>query len=119
LEKLRAQKYDLVITDYQMPRLSGSGLAEALKSDSYYRKIPILMVTASDQFQTRIQSVSAGFDDIVRKPILVSEFGLRALTLLLQHQAELLQPELTAISSINPETPGPSPSPVLSLSTVE
>jgi two-component system chemotaxis sensor kinase CheA len=60
LEKLRAEKPDLVISDIQMPRLDGFGLLQALKQDPVLSLIPVIIVTSLDQPEDQKRGLSLG-----------------------------------------------------------
>jgi two-component system chemotaxis sensor kinase CheA len=60
LEKLRAEKVDLVISDIQMPRLDGFGLLQALKKDPGLDRIPVIMVTSVDRPEDQERGLSLG-----------------------------------------------------------
>ena len=60
LEKLRAEKADLVISDIQMPRLDGFGLLQALKKDPGLDRIPAIMVTSVDRPEDQERGLSLG-----------------------------------------------------------
>jgi two-component system chemotaxis sensor kinase CheA len=60
IEKLRAEKVDLVISDIQMPRLDGFGLLQAMKKDSGLDRIPVIMVTSVDRPEDQERGLSAG-----------------------------------------------------------
>ena len=60
---------DLVIIDFLMPGMSGIELVKKMKSHSHLRAIPIVMLTATEPGETEIQSLEAGVDDWIQKPI--------------------------------------------------
>ena len=68
LEKLKSEVFDLVITDWNMPQLSGLDLLKAIRADDKMRKIPVLMVTSVDEKDNVIQAVQAGINDYILKP---------------------------------------------------
>jgi two-component system chemotaxis response regulator CheY len=61
LEKARAQIFDLVLTDQNMPRMDGLTLIRSLRTLENYRKVPILMLTteASDEMKTKGRAAGA------------------------------------------------------------
>ena len=74
LERARALRPDLVITDIQLPHISGLELIERLKADPDLAPVPIMAVTAyagrSDEERVR----AAGAQAYVSKPISVARF---------------------------------------------
>lgn len=62
LEKLRQTKYDLVITDVQMPEMNGLELLEAMKKDGILSLIPVIMVTSMQEEEDRKKGLRLGAD---------------------------------------------------------
>jgi two-component system chemotaxis response regulator CheY len=66
--KLGDRKYDLVISDWNMPRGNGTDLVRAMKQTPAYASIPVVMLTAEAE-KTRIQEMAAlGVRGYVLKP---------------------------------------------------
>lgn len=75
------QEYiDLIIADIMMPYMNGYELTQSLR-DAHY-DLPILIVTAKDQFADMQKAFRAGTDDYMIKPINVKELLLRVEALL-------------------------------------
>jgi CheY-like chemotaxis protein len=74
LRLARAERPDLVLSDNQMPFLSGSEVALALKADPATRDIPMISVTASVLHADRARILSAGFEGCLTKPITPESF---------------------------------------------
>jgi len=68
LEVLEKNNVDLVISDWNMPKMTGLELLKTLRSDKRYARIPFLMVTAEAQKQNVIEAVQAGVSNYVVKP---------------------------------------------------
>jgi len=68
LEKLRAAPFDLVLLDVQMPEMDGVAALEQIKSDMSLREVPVIMVSAVDDFNTVLRCIKLGADDYVQKP---------------------------------------------------
>jgi class 3 adenylate cyclase len=68
LEKLRAARFDLVLLDVQMPQMDGVAALEQMKSDMSLREVPVIMVSAVDDFNTVLRCIKLGADDYVQKP---------------------------------------------------
>lgn len=71
---------DLIVADIMMPRMDGLELISSLRQANY--DLPILIVTAKDQFQDMQKAFRAGTDDYMVKPINVNELLLRVEALL-------------------------------------
>jgi DNA-binding response OmpR family regulator len=73
LEKARAQRFDLLITDYDMPRMTGFELVHALKRDPALRELPTVMLTARDTRRDQAQMRAAGLTSYLVKPFSVDK----------------------------------------------
>lgn len=68
LEKLHQNKVDFVITDWNMPNMSGLELTKAIRSDAQLQHLPILMVTTRGLKQDIIEAFKAKVNNYVVKP---------------------------------------------------
>ena len=75
-EILENEKIDLVLLDWNMPRLNGLDLVKKLRSTPKYEKLPIIMVTSEAAKYNVIEAVKEGVNDYLVKP--VTETGLIA-----------------------------------------
>ncbi len=67
-EVLEEQSIDLIISDWNMPKMSGIELLKKVRASDKYKKTPFLMVTAEAQKQNVIEAVQAGVSNYVVKP---------------------------------------------------
>ena len=68
LKKLRNQDYDFVITDWNMPNMTGLELVQEIRKDSTLKHLPVLMVTAEAKKENVIAAIKAGVNNYVVKP---------------------------------------------------
>jgi two-component system chemotaxis response regulator CheY len=68
LKELENTKVDLIISDWNMPKMSGIELLKAVRGNSELKDLPFLMVTAEAQKQNVIEAVQAGVSNYVVKP---------------------------------------------------
>lgn len=68
LETLKSGQFDLIISDWNMPKMTGIELLKTVRADETYKEIPFLMVTAEAQKQNVIEAVQAGVSNYVVKP---------------------------------------------------
>ena len=68
LNILESQKIDLIISDWNMPKMTGLELLKKVRASTEYKKTPFLMVTAEAQKQNVIEAVQAGVSNYVVKP---------------------------------------------------
>src|SRR5712691_4768973 len=72
--KLDGLSFDLLVLDVMMPGESGFELARSIQAGS---SVPILMLTARDEKESRIEGLEIGADDYVAKPFEPRELSLR------------------------------------------
>jgi two-component system chemotaxis response regulator CheY len=70
LEKLKQNpdKYGLIITDWNMPNMTGIELVQAIRSDERLKHLPILMVTAEAKKENVLTAIKAGVNNYIVKP---------------------------------------------------
>ncbi len=68
IELAKRDPPDLLIVDYQMPKLNGQQVCEALKKDLLLRHIPIIMLTGQGAITEKVRGLDAGADDYIVKP---------------------------------------------------
>lgn len=83
---------DLMLLDLRMPGLDGIAVARALKDDPRTRAIPILVMSACRDADSKVEAFSAGADDYVTKPCELQEVEAR-LHSMLQKRETLLHME--------------------------
>jgi len=77
---LRTQTYDLVILDLALPRMEGEEVLRRLRKRD--DNVPVLILTARDTLQGRINGLDGGADDYMAKPFDVAELEARIRVLL-------------------------------------
>lgn len=68
---------DLILLDWMLPGISGLEFTKWLKRDERLREIPIIMLTARDEENNKVQGLEAGVDDYVTKPFSTRELLAR------------------------------------------
>ena len=86
LDLSRRRRYELFILDVNMPGLSGFELCEKLRASPQYKRTPVIFVTGSDTFESRVRSAGIGGSDFIGKPFLVKELAVKVLIHLLPHR---------------------------------
>lgn len=79
LELIQANQYDVLLLDLNLPRLDGLAVCQQLRSDG--DDTPVLMLTARDQLQDKLDGFRAGTDDYLVKPFELQELEVRILSL--------------------------------------
>jgi len=68
LAKLRQDKYDLIVSDWNMPNMTGLDLLKAIRADGALNGIPVLMVTAEAKKENVVEAIKAGVNNYIVKP---------------------------------------------------
>jgi two-component system chemotaxis response regulator CheY len=68
LPMLKANNYDFLITDWNMPGMTGIDLLKAVRADGKIGKLPILMVTAEAKREQIVEAAQCGVNGYVVKP---------------------------------------------------
>ena len=76
LEKVSGLTPDLILLDVMMPGMDGFEVCRRLRADTHLAQVPIMMVTALDDRDSRLQGIEAGADDFISKPYDRVELGL-------------------------------------------
>ena len=65
---LRSQPFDLVVTDWNMPNMTGIDLLKAIRAEASLKGLPVLMVTAENNRDQIIAAAQAGVNGYIVKP---------------------------------------------------
>ncbi|WP_460035387.1 chemotaxis response regulator CheY [Methylothermus subterraneus] len=68
LPKLKSGDFDLLITDWNMPGMTGIDLLRAVRADEKLAKLPVLMVTAEARRDQIVAAAQAGVNGYIIKP---------------------------------------------------
>ena len=68
LNKLRGEKFDFVVSDWNMPNMTGIDLLRNIRGDAGLKHLPVLMVTAEAKKENIIEAAQAGASGYVVKP---------------------------------------------------
>jgi len=101
LEIVKTDKPDLILLDIMMPKMSGFEVCRRVKNDSATSHIPIIMVTALNEYGDMQRGVDCGTDDFVSKPVNKIELLTRVRTMLkLKHITDKLERTLTYLAEV-------------------
>ena len=90
-EKLKIIKFDILVLDIMMPGESGLSLTKEVKKNN---PTPIILLTAKDEIQDRIEGLEIGADDYLGKPFEPKELLLRIKNILNKTQKPILLDEI-------------------------
>ena len=68
LERLRSGSFDVVLLDIVMPELDGMSVLEEMKADPVLRDVPVIMISALDDFDSVVRCIELGAEDYLPKP---------------------------------------------------
>jgi two-component system, chemotaxis family, chemotaxis protein CheY len=68
LEHLKQNKVDFIISDWNMPNMTGLELLKAVRADANLKDIPILLVTAEALKENVVEAVKSGVNGYIVKP---------------------------------------------------
>lgn len=68
LAALRSAPFDFVVTDWNMPGMTGIELLKAIRADAKLSKLPVLMVTAEAKREQIVEAAQAGVNGYIIKP---------------------------------------------------
>ncbi len=92
---------DLILLDVMMPKMSGFEVCKRIKNDPKNSNIPIIMVTALNEFGDIERGIDSGTDDFLSKPVNKLELLTRVRTLLkLKHLTDKLERTLAYLREI-------------------
>ena len=97
----RSKAIDLALLDVVMPYRTGFSVCRAIKSDPKTRLIPVVLVTALNNSEDRIQGIESGADDFLNKPFNNEELLARVGSLLkLKHFTDELEHAETVLFTL-------------------
>lgn len=68
MDKIRAEQFDLMLIDMEMPELDGLEVLKLVKADALLRNLPVIVVSGADQFEKTVECIQVGAEDYLPKP---------------------------------------------------
>jgi two-component system, chemotaxis family, chemotaxis protein CheY len=68
LQRLRGERFDFVVSDWNMPNMTGLQLLQAMRADASLKSLPVLMITAEARKENIIEAAQAGANGYIVKP---------------------------------------------------
>ena len=75
LQKLQGGGFDFVVTDWNMPNMTGIELLQAIRSAPQLKELPVLMITAEAKKENIIMAAQAGASGYIVKPFTAATMG--------------------------------------------
>ena len=105
LEIIAKDPPDLILLDVMMPKMSGFEVCRRIKNDPKTSEIPVIMVTALNEFGDIERGIDSGTDDFLSKPVNKLELLTRVKTMLkLKHLTDKLQRTLAYLNEIEKQS---------------
>lgn len=99
---LLSQPYDLVLLDLGLPGQDGLHCLQHIRQAR--NNTPVLIVTARDDLDSRLQGLDGGADDYIIKPFDIAELLARMRAVLRRHNKQLSSQPSNGVLTLNPET---------------
>ena len=77
---------DLIILDWMLPKISGIDLLKKIRSDETLEQIPVIMLTAKNMEEDKLEGLEDGADDYITKPFSVKEVLARITSVLRRYK---------------------------------
>jgi len=100
LDRLRTDRFDLVVLDVMLPGVDGVSLCRALRAGGPNQRAAVLMLTARDTELDKVIGLESGADDYLTKPFGIREFMARVTAVLRRVSGGLSQPEPASIGIV-------------------
>jgi len=101
LKKSLDKNPDLVISDVMMPEMDGFELCQKIKADERISHIPVILLTAKADLDSKIDGLEFGADDYINKPFEANELKVRTKNLINQRQK--LREKFSQLIELKPE----------------
>ncbi|WP_071058442.1 phosphate regulon transcriptional regulator PhoB [Pelistega sp. MC2] len=92
---INAELPDLILLDWMLPSTSGLTLAKTLRQDERTRDIPIIMLTAKNTEEDKVEGLENGADDYITKPFSPKELLARIKAVLRRRSPQLTDDEIS------------------------
>jgi len=101
LQIVKKRTPDLILLDVMMPQMSGFEVCRRIRNDPKTADIPVIMVTALNEFGDIERGIDCGADDFLSKPVNKWELIARVKTMLkLKHLSDKLERTLAYLSEL-------------------
>ncbi len=81
-QRIQKELPDLVVSDVMMPRMDGYELLKKIRAMTNTKHIPVILITAKPEIESKIQGLMTGADDYLSKPVNIRELDARVRNLI-------------------------------------
>jgi len=103
LEALSKERVDVIVLDVMMPGMDGLEVCERLRDNPTWRSIPVMLLTAKDDIETRSRGMLLGVSEYLTKPVNKQELFARIAAQV--HARELARRMKQTVDSIEGDRP--------------
>ena len=64
----------LIISEYELPFISGTSFLEIIRTSGFYNKIPVIILSSGEGFEQKLKSLPYNIEGIIRKPFKPNTF---------------------------------------------
>ncbi|WP_456095554.1 response regulator [Peptostreptococcus sp.] len=86
IELIGKEKPDLLLLDWMLPKISGIDILRKIRQDENISDLPVIMLTAKNMEDDKIQGLNVGADDYITKPFSIKELMARINTILRRYR---------------------------------
>ncbi|WP_440225699.1 response regulator transcription factor [Dokdonella sp. MW10] len=94
-----SRDYDAIVLDWNLPRLDGLTVLKRLRGDAK-KRVPVIMLTARDQLEDKIDGFEAGLDDYLVKPVALPEIEVRLRALVARRRQSVASDDVLAVGDL-------------------
>ena len=103
LKALEGEPVEVIVLDVMMPGMDGLEVCERLRQNEVWREIPVVLLTAKDDMETRSRGMALGVSEYLTKPVNKQELFARLAAQV--HARELARRMKQTVDSIESERP--------------
>lgn len=92
LAMLHKEPFNLVVTDWNMPRMSGLELLQAIRKDPHLKQLSVLLITAEARKENIVAAAQSGANGYVVKPFTIATLGEKVERILERYQNSAVTP---------------------------
>ena len=91
--------YDAILLDWNLPRLDGLTVLRRLRNEAK-KKVPVIMLTARDRLDDKIDGFESGLDDYLVKPVALPEIEVRLRSLVARMKHSVASDDVMSIGNL-------------------
>lgn len=80
-EMVQAEAYDFIVSDWNMPNMTGLELLQKVRNDARFKNTPFLLISAEAKRSQIIEATEAGVDDYIVKPFTAATLNEKIYTI--------------------------------------